>query len=433
MILSRLLMYKSPEPTSYLPRRKPKAPLFDREDINRLIDAHHERLEEYGFEKLIIPAKLHEILPDSFPANVKYVAGKLNDHGFCAYLCGGTVRDLVQNTPVNDFDLVTDATPEELKGIFDAVSFHRIPAGHEFGYIEFDRHEIIDVCTMVNIPAAFRGEKHVPDFDPGALYSKELLFDALQRDFTINSLYYDIRSGDIIDWVGGLYDLREGMIRASVSAETTLRYDPRRLLRAIRFKSRFAFSFAEDIDTCIRKFGRSLVKRISPSAMYENLPDMFYGGYTRSSVSTLMEYHMLECLLPNTEPLCWNSAYREYVMRTAYAVDWLYDEGTVGLPLLAMAALLWPAIDSLRAQGKTAQEAAAKVLESQREVMSMSDEEADFMVHALLPDETDDEESLIERLDHVFGRPTFEDAKGMLRLNYMKYSAGSDNDSEAGS
>ena len=423
MILSRLLMYKSLEPESYLPRRKPKAPVFDRDDINQRINAHHERFDEHGYEKLVIPPQMHKIFPDSLPTNVKLVAGRLNDHGFGAYLCGGAVRDLILNTAVADYDIVTDATVEELKEVFDTISFHRIPTGHTFGYIEFDCHEIIDVCTMVNIPAAFRGAEHVPDFDPGALYSKELLFDALQRDLTINSLYYDIKTGDIIDWVGGLYDLRDGTIRTSVSAEKELRYDARRLLRAIRFQSRYAFSFAEDLDKCIRESGKSLLKRIPPSEMYLLLPDMFYGGYTRSSVSTLMEYHLLEGLLPDIEPLCQSRAYQQYAMRTAYAVDWLYDEGTVGLPLLAIAALLWPAVDSLRERGETAEGAAAKVLASQREVMSMSDDEADFLYQALLPDETEDEASMIERLDQVFGRPTFEDARGMLRLNYIKTQA----------
>lgn len=420
MKASRLLMYKASSPMSYLPSRKPNGPIFGKEDFNNMIDLHHERFYENRYEKLMIPYEVHEIEPDSMPLYVKNVAKRLKDNGFEAYLCGGTVRDLLQNVTVSDYDIVTDASNEDLKKIFDTIAFHSIPTGHEMGYIVFGQ-EMLDVCTMTNVPSCYQGIQHLPAFDPKSLYSKDLLFDALQRDFTINALYYDLKTGNIIDWAGGLYDLREGIIRSMVLAENEFRYDPRKLLRAIRFKARFGFEFSEDVERVIKEQGKSLLKNISPYGVSKNLPDMFFGGYTRSSTKYLLQYDLFEILFPDTASMCKNVSYQKYAMKVAYVVDWLYDEGCVGLPLLAMSALLWPTVERYYKSGYGMEEAAAKILESQRKIMSMTDEEADFMYNALLIDEMDDERSIVERLDSIFGPPEFEDALGVLRLNYVRH------------
>jgi tRNA nucleotidyltransferase/poly(A) polymerase len=274
---------------------------------------------------------------------------------------------------------------------------------------------------MTNIPPSYQGIQHVPDFDPKQLYSNELLFDALQRDFTINALYYDLRNGNIIDLVGGMYDLKEGILRTLVPAQNEFQYDPRTLLRAIRFKARFGFDLSDDVERAIKEQGNSLIMNISPSGVSKNLPDMFFGGYTRSSTKYLLQYNLFEFLLPDTASMYLNSFYQEYAMKVAYVVDWLYDEGCMGLPLLAMSALLWPAVEHYHKKGLCMEDAAGKVLDSQRKIMSMSDEEADFMYKALVINEINDEKSLIEHVDSIFGVPQFEDALGVLRLNYMKH------------
>ena len=265
MKLSNLLFYKSQMPMSYLPKRKACGPMFEDPAINRLIDAHHESVEQNGYEKLVIPKALHKIDSGILPPHDRYVADTLYKNGFHSYLCGGSVRDLVLNDTVNDFDFVTDASNEDLRNVFDNIQFHKIPSGHEFGYIDFG-DEIVDICTMVNIPADYHGKVHVPDFEPDNLYSSSLLFDAFQRDLKINTLYYDTTTEELIDWFGGLYDLREGVISTPAAPYDALHCDPRIVLRALRFKARFGFDLSKELEETIRKHGQELAKEISPGA-----------------------------------------------------------------------------------------------------------------------------------------------------------------------
>lgn len=418
MKLSRLLYYKSDVPMSYLPRKKPGGPMFSQPEVNRMIDAHQKVLEEKGTDELKIPEELHTIRRRMFSGNALSVADRLIENGFHAYLCGGAVRDLAMGDTASDFDFVTDASNGELRDLFDDIRFHVIQNGHEFGYIDFG-NEVVDVCTMVNIPAEYKKIKNIPDFDPESLYSRELLFDAYQRDFTINAMYYDMDSGEIIDWFTGLRDLRDGVIRTTVPAEYALDYAPRTMLRALRFKARFGYDLSEDLDEVIRRRNHELLRRIPPASVRSNLPEFFYGGYTYDAVCNLMDYDLLSDVLPALGDMAYSHSYIEYAKRTAYAVDWLFDEGAVGLPLLAMAAFLWPAVD--RYKDKGVDDAALKVFRMQESVMSMTEKEEQFFLEALQTQEAREKEQIMREVQNIFGKPTFEDALGVLRVHYWNH------------
>ena len=419
MTLSNLLFYKSPMPTSYLPKRKVCGPMFDIPEINRLIDEHHEGVCRKGYEKLVIPKALHGIDLGVMSEHDRFVADTLNRNGFHSYLCGGTARDLVLHDTVNDFDFVTDASVEDLRRIFDNIAFHRIPSGHEFGYVDFG-DEVVDICTMVNIPAAFLGKEHVPEFNPQELYSNNLLFDAYQRDFKMNTLYIDTETEELIDWFGGLYDLREGVVSSSMPAETAFGYDSRRVLRALRFKARFGFELAGDMDEMVRTEGIGIVANDSPSAMKSNLPGFFSAGYTYTGTCLLLEYGLFGAFFPLLGSLADSPAYRDYAKRTAFAVDWIFDEGAVGLPLLTMSAFLWPVVKRLKDQGVV--NAEEQVLSSQQERIRLSQEESDFLLNALHVDDVRDDRHILETVEDVFEKPTLEDALAVLRINYWRHS-----------
>ena len=418
MKLSNLLFYKSQMPTSYLPKRKACGPMFEDPAINRLIDAHRESVEQNGYEKLVIPKSLHKIDSGILPPHDRYVADTLYKNGFHSYLCGGSVRDLVLNDTVNDFDFVTDASNEDLRNIFDNIQFHKIPSGHEFGYIDFG-DEIVDICTMVNIPADYYGKIHVPDFEPDELYSSNLLFDAFQRDLKINTLYYDTTTEEMIDWFGGLYDLREGVISTPAAPYDALHCDPRIVLRALRFKARFGFDLSKELEETVRKYGQELAKEISPGAKKSNLPGFFSAGYTYTGACILLEYGLFGTFFPLLGSKVDAPEYQEYAKRAAFAIDWIYDEGAVGLPLLAMAAFLWPVVKNLKRKG--VQNAEDQVLKSQRETIRLTEDETAFLLESLHIEEVYDEQIINKAIEEVFEKPTLEDALNVLRIHYWKH------------
>ena len=416
---SNLHFFKSPMPTSYLPKRKVCGPMFDNPEINRLIDAHHEAVLRKGYEKLVIPKERHGIDLGFMSGHDRYVADTLNRNGFHSYLCGGTVRDLVLHDTVSDFDFVTDASVGDLRRIFDNIAFHSIPSGHEFGYVDFG-DEVVDICTMVNIPASFQGQEHVPEFNPGELYSNNLLFDAFQRDLKLNTLYLDTQTEELIDWFGGLYDLREGIVSTSIAPQVVYSNDQRGVLRALRFKARYGFVLAEELENIIRTKGNELVAKVSQDAMRSNLPGFFSAGYTYTGTCLLLEYGLFGAFFPLVGALVYSPAYQEYAKRTAYAVDWIFDEGAVGLPLLTMGAFLWPVVMELKKQG--VRNAEEQVLLSQQERIRLSEEESVFLKGALHIDDVRDDQLILRTVEDVFEKPTLEDALAVLRINYWRHS-----------
>ena len=417
MKLTQLKVFKSGNPVTLGKRVRKDCRVFSDDELNRMIDENIEAVRRKGYAELVVPSRLHHIRPDCLTGNARAVADTLQKAGFHAYLCGGSVRDLIREEPVNDFDFVTDASNEQLAELFSGIRFHEIPAGHRFGYLAFGE-EIIDVATYVNIPAAYQGLPNVPDFNPDALYSSSLLFDAYQRDFTCNSMYYDPASGDVISYFGGLYSLREGIIMTPVNAEAVFGYDPRRAMRALRFSSRLGFRLSDEAEAAVRAHGTEYVRRIDAVSMADNLPDFFNGGYARDGTEQLLDYHLFWDLFPSVRHREGNEEYRKYVLRTARAADWLFDEGTWALPMIVMAAFLWPAVREAREAG--AEDPAEQVLRSQKKVLYMSEKDEEYFRGTLMIEQTDpDRDSIRRETSAIFDQPEFKDGLKMLRLHYL--------------
>ena len=417
MKLTQLKVFKSGNPVTLGKRVRKDCRVFSDDELNRMIDENIEAVRRKGYAELVVPSRLHRIRPDCLTENARTVADTLQRAGFHAYLCGGSVRDLIREEPVNDFDFVTDASNEQLAELFSGIRFHEIPAGHRFGYLAFGE-EIIDIATYVNIPAAYQGLPNVPDFNPDALYSSSLLFDAYQRDFTCNSMYYDPASGDVISYFGGLYSLREGIIMTPVNAEAVFGYDPRRAMRALRFSSRLGFRLSDEAEAAVRAHGTEYVRRIDAVSMADNLPDFFNGGYARDGTEQLLDYHLFWDLFPAVRHREGNEEYRKYVLRTARAADWLFDEGTWALPMIVMAAFLWPAVREAREAG--AEDPAEQVLRSQKKVLYMSEKDEEYFRGTLMIEQTDpDRDSIRRETSAIFDQPEFKDGLKMLRLHYL--------------
>ena len=234
-------------------------------------------------------------LPDSELSRIAVrIVRKLRDAGFDSYLVGGCVRDLVSGKQPKDFDITTSARPEEVMRIFP----HSIPIGASFGVVTVveDGHNF-EVAT-------FREERDYMDGRrPETLrYSKTPQEDVSRRDFTINALLYDVGSGSIIDFTGGLADLRRGMIRTIGDARKRFSEDYLRMLRAVRFAARFRFTLDTEAVEAIRELADKLTL-LSPERIRDELTMMLTGSDPEAAFRQLSACGILRVVLPEIEAL----------------------------------------------------------------------------------------------------------------------------------
>jgi len=182
----------------------------------------------------------HGLTHDQVNANALAVLESLNAAGFTALLVGGCVRDLLLGHIPKDFDVATDAKPEDVKSLFRRSRL----VGRRFriAHVRSGR-DLIEVSTFRRAHAAQTDERsHSAD----GMILRDNVYgtleeDAFRRDFTINALYYDPRTEEVIDYVGGLEDLKLKQLRFIGETNTRIREDPVRVLRALRFQAKLVF------------------------------------------------------------------------------------------------------------------------------------------------------------------------------------------------
>lgn len=233
---------------------------------------------------------------DISTAALKVLYG-LKDAGYAAYLVGGAVRDLLVGGNPKDFDIATDATPDEVRRIFRSCRL----VGRRFviAHVRFSG-EIIEVTT-------FRGHGG----DDEVLADREVVDgqlrrdnvfgsmeeDAQRRDFTVNALYYNIADFSVIDHVGALADLQAKVLRLIGDAETRFREDPVRMLRAARLKAKLGFVLAPDLPPAIEQL-RPLLAQIPPARLFDEFCKLFLTGHGLASLEELETLRLMESLFP---------------------------------------------------------------------------------------------------------------------------------------
>ncbi len=259
---------------------------------------------------MIIPRAEHPISRNLISDNALKVLYRLRDAGFVSLLVGGCVRDLMLGHEPKDFDVVTDASPEQIQEVFRNARL--IGRRFRLAHIHFGR-EIIEVATFRGNPAvaaegetqgdvadAATGGRHQrpPQADHNIFGTQEE--DALRRDFTVNALYYNIRDFTVMDYVGGANDLKDGVMR--MIGDPHLRYseDPVRMLRAARFAAKLGFRIDAATAEPIRELGHLLLD-VSPARMFEEVLKLFHGGYAAETYELLRRYDLFRYLFPATD------------------------------------------------------------------------------------------------------------------------------------
>ena len=301
--------------------------------------------------RTIAPSR-HKISRNNISLNAIKVIQQLNDKGFEAYLVGGGVRDLLLGKIPKDFDVATDATPEQVRGVFRRSRI----VGRRFRivHVHYGR-EIIEVTT-------FRGEHeqrrqqsiHQLQSQSGQLLRDnvygDIESDALRRDFTVNALYYSLKGGAVYDYASGLDDIKSQQLRLIGSPETRYREDPVRLLRAIRFAAKLGFTIEKETAVPIAEQSRLLIN-VSNARLFDEVLKLFLGGYAVATFELLCQYRLFEQLFPATaEVIDKNSLYLAMIEAVMFNTDKRIHGNKRVTPAFIFAALLWPPMMQCRYQ-----------------------------------------------------------------------------------
>ena len=317
-------------------------------------------------QPVTIPRPEHSISRANISASALKVLYRLKDAGFQSFLVGGGVRDLLLGREPKDFDVGTNATPEEVKGLFRSCRL--IGRRFRLAHVRYGR-EVIEVAT-------FRGRHDEESHDEGVSeHSTEgrilrdnvygtLDDDVWRRDFTVNALYYDIKDFSVVDYVGGLEDLKAGTLRLFGDPEQRYREDPVRMLRAVRFAAKLGFRIHPDSETAIHELGH-LLDDIPSARLFEEVLKLFLGGNAVGSFELLRHYDLFRHLFPMTDEALSHEEQGfpiTFVLRALENTDKRLAESKPVTPAFLYAALLWEPMrlryESLLQQDASALEAA---------------------------------------------------------------------------
>ena len=246
--------------------------------------------------KVILDRPQHNVSRKDIDPDTLNVLYHLNRHGYTACLVGGAVRDLLLGRKPKDFDVGTTARPNKIRNLFR----NSVLIGRRFrlAHIRFGK-KVIECSTFRKQPEPVDATN---DEEASLYMHRDNAYgspkeDALRRDFTINGIFYDIDSFKIIDYVGGLADLKKKLIRTIGDPDVRFCEDPVRMLRAIRFAARLGF----DID---RRSWKSILRnheeilKASPARLFEEIAKLFVYGAGAESLRYMSKCGLLENLLP---------------------------------------------------------------------------------------------------------------------------------------
>jgi poly(A) polymerase len=262
---------------------------------------------------VIIARQEHGISRKLMSPNALRTLYRLRDNGFVGYLVGGCVRDLLLGREPKDFDVVTNATPNELKRIFRNCRL--IGRRFRLAHLHY-QDEIIEVATFRSLAAdepepvpkdaheAEHRQRHPRSLkDDDGMILRDNVYgtpaeDAQRRDFTVNALSYNIDDFSIIDYTGGLADLNAGIIRTIGDPADRFQEDPVRMLRAVRFAAQLAFTIEENTCAALVAAADTIV-RAAPARLYEEMLKIFFSGEAAACCDLLQRTGLFAALFPH--------------------------------------------------------------------------------------------------------------------------------------
>jgi poly(A) polymerase len=283
-----------------------------------------------------VPREKHGLRRDSLTPAAAKVCAVLRDAGFQAYVVGGAVRDLLLGIEPKDFDIATDARPEQVKPLFRRA----IIIGRRFRLV----HVMMGADT-VEVSTFRAADPETAEKDEHGRVLRDNVFgtqeeDARRRDFTVNALYYDPATEEVVDFHGGLADLKKRVMRVIGDPETRYREDPVRMLRAVRLGAKLGLRLDAATREPIREMAE-LMERVPPARLFDEMLKLLLSGHASACLRQLREVGLSKGLLPLLDVILEQPLGERFVTLALLQTDERVLTERPVSPAFLFAALLW--------------------------------------------------------------------------------------------
>ena len=283
-----------------------------------------------------VPRKKHRLARSAISQAALKTCDGLREAGFAAYVVGGAVRDLLLGIAPKDFDVATDARPEQVKPLFRRA----LLIGRRFRLVHvMVGRETVEVSTFrAADPETAETDEHGRVLRDNVFGTQEE--DARRRDFTVNALYYDPATEEIVDYHGGLADLRKRVLRIIGDPETRFREDPIRMLRAVRLGAKLGLTLDPATRAPIRELA-PLLERVPPARLFDEMLKLLLSGHASACLRQLREVGLHHGLLPLLDVILEQPLGERFVTLALAQTDERVRSDRPVSPAFLFAALLW--------------------------------------------------------------------------------------------
>lgn len=308
---------------------------------------------KFGKKTRIIPVRTHGITRDLISPCALKVTDTLQRAGYEAYVVGGAVRDLMLGKEPKDFDVATNAEPEEVRALFRRSRI----IGRRFQIVHvMCGPETIEVTTFRGSAADENGDRH--EDETGRIVRDNVFGtleeDAVRRDFTVNALYYDPATEEVRDYHGGVSDIKDKRLRIIGEPEKRFREDPVRMLRAVRFAARFDFHIDPATRAPVAKLG-PLLQHVPSSRLFDEMLKLLFSGHALRGVHQLRAEGLHHGLLPLLDTILDQPSGERFISLALKNTDQRIAQDKPVSPAFLFATLLWHEVlatwQSLEAEG----------------------------------------------------------------------------------
>ena len=323
---------------------------------------------------VILGPDAHGIDPKLLSSNAVRVTSTLQEAGFEAFVVGGAVRDLLLGVKPKDFDIATNATPEQVRKLFRRAFI--IGKRFQIVHVMFGQ-DLLEVTT-------FRGTTldNAPKDDHGRVLRDNTFGsqaeDAVRRDFTINAMYYNPANQQVLDYHGGIEDIRAKTLRIIGQPEARYREDPVRMLRVVRFAAKLKFTI-EPVTAAPIPVMASLIDNVPPARVFDEMLKLLMSGHALACLQQLRKEGLHHGLLPLLDVVLEQPLGFKFVTLALDSTDSRIAAGKTVSPGFLFASLLWHQVlekwTAYRAAGEQTipalHLAADDVLDSQTEKLAL--------------------------------------------------------------
>lgn len=307
-----------------------------------------------------VPASQLGITPHWIAPSAHAVLKTLNEGGYQAFLVGGAIRDAMLGREPKDFDVVTDARPNQVRDLFRRCRL----VGRRFrlAHVRVGR-DIIEVATFRADPNQLEQAHSGHRLSEDGQIERDNVYgtieeDVWRRDFSVNALYYDFADKQVWDYVGGIADVKAGRLRLIGDPATRLKEDPVRMLRAVRFAAKLGLTFNEGLPELIRAQAEDM-SAVSAARLFDEMLKVFHSGYAQKADEQVQSLGLFSALFPDAEI----SARHQAMWQLALAsTDERIAQGKTVTPAFLLAVLYWGRVhgrlQNLRKMKKPPMEAA---------------------------------------------------------------------------